>query len=122
MTPQEEAIHSLTLNERRSLAELSPLEESLPEEFKFFGKIIGDLIPNESMIEINKMVVEAHLSRYKADSPLLFSNEISSKITTGFVVGQLCMVNNKGVNDVVAHLLKQYFSMVEEFDFKRVLN
>ena len=99
-----------------------PYEDEFPEELKFLGIILGNLILNESMIEINKMVIDVRLEGYKLEVLSLFTNAVAMKVTVSFVTGTMAIIDNKSFNDLVAYTLKKYFSMLEDYAPSRLLN
>ena len=112
----------LTLNEFRTKMGSRPYEDEFPEELKFLGIILGNLILNESMIEINKMVIDVRLEGYKLEVLSLFTNAVAMKVTVSFVTGTMAIIDNKSFNDLVAYTLKKYFSMLEDYAPSRLLN
>ena len=112
----------LTLNELRSRQGSGNYEDGLPDEIRFLGKIIGDCFTSESMLEINKMIVKVKLESDKLSNPAYFTIENASRVTINLVVGQMCIINNRGVNDLVAYMLQMYFSMLETYEANRILN
>jgi hypothetical protein len=111
-----------TLDEVRARLKAQPYQDNFSDEIKFIGEIIGSLIINDSMIEINKMIIEVQLERYKIQQPASFTTEAAAKITIGFVVGAMCGIDNRALNDLVAFTLKFYFSKLEEYVPSKLLN
>lgn len=89
--------------------------EGFPDDSKYLGDLLGSLIDNPKMIEINKLIVDSVIKEYTKKFPEMFSREVANKLDVRFILS-ITYANNKNYNDLLAYLIRAYIGQVNDME------